>query len=167
MALTLNKKILPAIVADAHASGLITGESSSSVALYQISHYWRLLFEKATRHSSDLLPQWSEKEHAAAKVITSALLFLSMEGCRDVERLLSQVVGVDAKTYENKKITVDNANSEQSNRQVDDLKKTIKNLRLEIRNLKNRVAAQSNEIRGLRSKHNRNPQSSDLNHENE
>ena len=78
MALTLNKKILPDIMANAHVSGLITGDSSSTVAVYQISRYWRELFQKATRHRSDTLPQWNEKEHAAAKIITSALLFLAM-----------------------------------------------------------------------------------------
>ena len=95
MALILNKKILPGIVANAHASGLITGESSSTVAVYQISRYWRELFQKATRHRSDTLPQWTEKEHAAAKIITSALLFLAMEQCQDVEQLLIDTVNTE------------------------------------------------------------------------
>ena len=95
MALTLNKKILSAIIADAHASGLITAESSSTVAVYQISRYWRELFQTATRHHSDILPQWNEKEVAAAKIIVSALLFLGMEECRNVEQLIIDTVNAD------------------------------------------------------------------------
>lgn len=97
MALTLNKTILPAIVANAHAAGLITAESSSTVAAYQISRYWRELFQSATRHRSETLRQWNEKEVAAAKVITSALLFLAMEGCRNVEQLIIDTVNADEK----------------------------------------------------------------------
>lgn len=97
MALTINKKILPAIVADAHASGLITAESSSSVVVYQISRHWRELFQKATRHRCDTLPQWNEKEVAAAKIITSTLLFLAMEECRNVEQLIIDTINADEK----------------------------------------------------------------------
>ena len=97
MALTLNKKILPDIVAKAYASGLITPESSSTVAVYQISYYWRELFQKATRHRDDILPQWNEKEVAAAKIITSALLFLAMEECRNVEQLITDTINADEK----------------------------------------------------------------------
>lgn len=97
MALTINKKILPDIVANAHVSGLITAESSSTVAMYQISRYWRELFQTATRHRSDTLPQWSEKEVAAGKIITSALLFLAMEECRNVEQLITDIVKSDEK----------------------------------------------------------------------
>ena len=100
MALTINKTILPAIVSNAHVSGLITGESSSTVAVYQISRYWRELFQKATRHRSDALSQWSEKEVAASKIITSALLFLAMEGCRDVEQLIIDTINAELGTYE-------------------------------------------------------------------
>ena len=100
MALTLNKKILPDIVANAHVSGLITAESSSTVALYQISRYWRELFQKATRHRSDTLPQWTEKEHTAAKIITSALLFLAMEECRNVEQLIIDTINAEFRTNE-------------------------------------------------------------------
>lgn len=92
MALTVNKYIVPAIVRNAHASGLITAESSSTVALYQVSRYWRELFQKATRHCSEKIPVWTEKEYAAAKVIVSALLFLAMEECRDVEQLIIDIV---------------------------------------------------------------------------
>lgn len=84
-------------MANAHSSGLITAESSSTVAVYQISRYWRELFQTATRHRSDLLPQWPEKEVAAAKIITSALLFLAMEKCRDVEKLINDTVRADEK----------------------------------------------------------------------
>lgn len=97
MAITLNKKILPDIVKNARVAGLITPETSPTVAMYQISRYWRELFQKATRHRSDTLPGWSEKEHAAAKVITSALLFLAMEGCRDIEQLIKDTVKADEK----------------------------------------------------------------------
>lgn len=97
MAITLNKKTVPDIVANAYGSGLITAESSSTVAVYQISRYWRELFQKATRHSSDKLPKWNEKEMAAAKIITSALLFLAMEKCRDVEKLINDTVRADEK----------------------------------------------------------------------
>lgn len=97
MAIVLNKKIVPDIVANAHAAGLITAESSSTVAVYQISRYWRELFQTATRHRSETLPQWNEKEVAAAKVITSALLFLAMEGCRNVEQLIIDTVNADEK----------------------------------------------------------------------
>lgn len=97
MAITLNKKTVPDIVANAYASGLITAESSSTVAVYQISRYWRELFQTATRHRSEILPQWNEKEVAAAKVITSALLFLAMEGCRNVEQLIIDTVNADEK----------------------------------------------------------------------
>ncbi|MBD5282876.1 MAG: hypothetical protein HDS33_07615 [Bacteroides sp.] len=100
MALTLNKKILPDIMANAHVSGLITGDSSSTVAVYQISRYWRELFQKATRHRSDTLPQWNEKEHAAAKIITSALLFLAMEECRNVEQLIIDTINAEFRTNE-------------------------------------------------------------------
>lgn len=95
MALTINKKILPAIVAHAHDAGLINAESSPTVAMYQISRYWRELFQISTRHRSDLLPRWSEREIAAAKIITSALLLLSMDGCNDVEQLINDVVTLD------------------------------------------------------------------------
>ena len=91
MAITLNKKTVPDIVTNAYGSGLITAESSSTVAVYQISSYWRELFQTATRHRSEALPQWNEKEVAAAKVITSALLFLAMEGCRNVEQLIEAI----------------------------------------------------------------------------
>lgn len=97
MALTLNKKILQDIVANAHASGLVTAESSSTVAVYQISRYWRELFQTATRYRSETLPQWSEKEVAAGKIITSALLFLAMEECRNVEQLITDIVKSDEK----------------------------------------------------------------------
>lgn len=97
MAITLNKKTVPDIVANAYGSGLITAESSSTVAVYQISRYWRELFQTATRHRSVTLPQWNEKEVAAAKVITSALLFLAMEGCRNVEQLIIDTVNADEK----------------------------------------------------------------------
>lgn len=97
MALTLNKKTVPDIVANAYGSGLITAESSSTVAVYQISRYWRELFQTATRHRSETLPQWNEKEVAAAKVITSALLFLTMEECRNVEQLIIDTVKADEK----------------------------------------------------------------------
>lgn len=97
MAITLNKKIVPDIVSIAYASGLITAESSSTVAVYQISRYWRELFQKATRHRSESLPQWNEKEVAAAKVINSALLFLAMEECRNVEQLIIDTVNADEK----------------------------------------------------------------------
>lgn len=100
MAIALNKKIVPAIVSNAHASGLITAESSSTVAVYQISRYWRELFQKATRHRSDILPGWNEKEHAAAKVITSALLFLAMEQCKDVEQLIIDTINAEIRTDE-------------------------------------------------------------------
>lgn len=99
MAITLNKKTVPDIVANAYGSGLITDESSSTVALYQISRYWRELFQKATPHSSDTLPAWSEKEHAAAKIITSTLLFLAMEKCRDVEQLIIDTVNIEIEKY--------------------------------------------------------------------
>ena len=97
MALTLNKKTMPDIVANAYAAGLITAESSSTVAVYQISRYWRELFQTATRHRSEHLPQWNEKEVAAAKVIASALLFLAMEKCRNVEQLIIDTVKADEK----------------------------------------------------------------------
>lgn len=97
MALTLNKKTVLDIVANAYSSGLITAESSSTVAVYQISRYWRELFQKATRHHSEFIPQWTEKEVAAAKVINSALLFLAMEGCRNVEQLIIDTVNADEK----------------------------------------------------------------------
>lgn len=97
MALTINKKILPDIVANAHDAGLIKAESSPTVAMYQISRYWRDLFQTSTRHSSDIMPKWSEREISAAKIITSALLFLSMDGCNDVEGLLTDVISLDAK----------------------------------------------------------------------
>ena len=47
MAITLNKKTVPDIVANAYGSGLIRAESSSTVAVYQISRYWRELFQTA------------------------------------------------------------------------------------------------------------------------
>ncbi len=97
MSITLNKKTVPDIVANAYVSGMITAESSSTVAVYQISRYWRELFQTATRHRSETLPQWNEKEVAAAKVITSALLFLAMEGCRNVEQLIIDTVNADEK----------------------------------------------------------------------
>lgn len=97
MALTLNKKTVPDIVAKACASGIITAESSSTVAVYQISRYWRELFQTATRHQSEILPQWNEKEVAAAKIITYALLFLAMEECRNVEQLIIDTVNADEK----------------------------------------------------------------------
>ena len=88
---------MPDIVTNAYGSGLITAESSSTVAVYQISRYWRELFQKATRHRSEALPQWNEKEVAAAKVINSALLFLAMEGCRNVEQIIIDTVNADEK----------------------------------------------------------------------
>ena len=87
-------------MANAHVSGLITGDSSSTVAVYQISRYWRELFQKATRHRSDTLPQWNEKEHAAAKIITTALLFLAMEECRNVEQLIIDTINAEFRTNE-------------------------------------------------------------------
>lgn len=95
MAITLNKKLIPAIVAKAHAAGLISDESSTMVAVYQISRHWRELFQTATRHRSDTLPGWNEKEAAAARIITAALLFLAMEQCRDVEQLITDTVNAE------------------------------------------------------------------------
>lgn len=95
MAITLNKKTVPDIVTNAYGSKLITAESSSTVAVYQISRYWRELFQTATQHRSEILPQWNEKELAAAKIITSALLFLAMEECRNVEQLIIDTVNAD------------------------------------------------------------------------
>lgn len=96
MALTLNKKLLPDIVANARASGLITAESSSTVALYQISARWRKLFQTATRYRSEEVPGWNEKEVEAAKIIISALLFLHMEECSDVEKLIADTVKAES-----------------------------------------------------------------------
>ena len=92
MALTVNKNIVPDIVTNAQRSGLINQDSSPMVAIYQISRYWRELFQTATPHRSDILPQWSEKEVASAKIIISTLLFLSMEKCEDIEELIKDTV---------------------------------------------------------------------------
>ena len=92
MAITLNNTILPAIVANAHDAGLINTESSPTVAMYQISRYWRELFQTSTRHRSDNLPQWSEQEVSASNIIFSTILYLAMIGCRDVEQLLTDAI---------------------------------------------------------------------------
>lgn len=96
MALALKKKLLPEIVANAHSSGLITVESSSTVALYQISRRWRKLFQKATQYRSEEVPGWNEKEVEAAKIIISALLFLRMENCEDVEALITDTIKAES-----------------------------------------------------------------------
>lgn len=94
MALTINKNIVPDIVANAYRSGMINQDSSPMVAIYQISRYWRELFQSATPHRSDILPKWSEKEVAAAKIIISTFLFLSMEKCEDIEELIKDTVKI-------------------------------------------------------------------------
>lgn len=91
---------MPDVLKSAYNSGLINSDSSSTVPLYQISRYWRELFQKATRHRSDELHMWSEKEVLAGKIITSTLLFLGMEGCANVEQLIIDTVNTDTKNYE-------------------------------------------------------------------
>ena len=72
-------------------SGLLNRDSSSMVAVYQISRYWRNLFLHATKAASDISPLWNEKEVAAAKIILSALMFLKLENCRNIEGLINQI----------------------------------------------------------------------------
>lgn len=100
MALTINRKILSEILSGALVTGLITPETSSTMALYQVSRYWREAFKTATRYKSDSLPQWNEKEVAVAKVIIFALLFLAMERCRDVEQLITDAISYEFKPEE-------------------------------------------------------------------
>lgn len=87
---------------NAEANGILTEDSSSMMAVYRISRYWRELFGRATRHRSDILPQWSEKEVAGANIIISALMFLSMEGCKNIEELIKDVVKYDHRQNETK-----------------------------------------------------------------
>ena len=75
----------------AHQSGLINADSSANVPAYQISRYWRELFQRATNHPSDLCPRWTEREVAAANIINASLLYLAMLECDNVETLLVDV----------------------------------------------------------------------------
>lgn len=150
MALKINNSIIPEIVANAHATGMITAESSSSVALYQISRQWRELFQTATRHRSEVFPQWSEKEVTAAKIITSALLFLAMEKCKDVENLIMQAGGIKTSSGNNetpdRKTNDENTDHNRDSKKVADLKKTVLELRRENRRLDKRIKAMSSEM---------------------
>lgn len=94
--------IVKCIMRNAEANGILTEDSSSMMAVYRISRYWRELFGRATRHRSDTLPQWSEKEVAGANIIISALMFLSMEGCKNIEELIKDVVKYDHRQNETK-----------------------------------------------------------------
>lgn len=86
------KKLTLRINTSAIASGIITKDTSPTVALYQISRYWRELFERSTRHKSEEFPNWSEKEVSAGKIILSTLLYLSMQRCNNVEKLLNDLL---------------------------------------------------------------------------
>lgn len=85
------KNLVKKIEGNARETGLISSESSPMVAVYQISRWWRELFERATRHRSEGFPCWSEKEVAAARIIHATLLYLQMEGCDNPEQLLKDV----------------------------------------------------------------------------
>lgn len=155
MTIAINKKVVPNIVADAYASGLITAESSSTVAVYQISRYWRELFQTATRYRSENLPQWSEKEVSAAKVITSALLFLAMEKCRNVEALIAQVAGDDSLSNEippapKAKQQKDSPEPKAYRLKNAHLSAELTETKAELNQMRRRVKALHNEVRRLR-----------------
>lgn len=92
MAIVIDKKLIPAIMQKARSCGLIDSGSSSMVAVYQISRYWRELYQRATWYKSDEFDRWNEKEVACARIIISTLLFLSMEKCDNIEQLLMDIV---------------------------------------------------------------------------
>lgn len=96
MAISLNRKLLPQIVANAYASGLINDDSSSTVPLFLVSRYWREAFRTATRFKSRELPDWTEKEVAAGRLIVNAVLFLHMEACSDIEELIQSIIKSDS-----------------------------------------------------------------------
>lgn len=76
------------------AAGWINDNSSSNVARDEISRNWRHLL-RATRFSSPSYGGRPEREIVAARIIISALRYLKMVGCTDVERLLNEVLESD------------------------------------------------------------------------
>lgn len=73
------------------ACGKITPLSSPQVSLYDISRCWRELLG-ATSFPSVKMPEWNEKEEAAADVLIATLTYLRRIGCRDIERLLRDAI---------------------------------------------------------------------------
>ena len=93
MALSINSQIVSGVMNRANEQDLINTETSPSVALYLISRFWRELYGTATRHRSEAVPQWNEKEVTAANIILAVILYLKMENCKDIEQLIRDALG--------------------------------------------------------------------------
>lgn len=89
MAITLNKCAIRCEEI-AIAGGKITNNSSARPLLYDISRNWRTLLD-ATNFKSGL-GEWSEKEAAAGEVLISTLTYLQRIGCKNIEKLLKDII---------------------------------------------------------------------------
>jgi len=98
MAITLNKQAVRCVEI-ALAGGKITPLSSSRISLYDISRMWRVLLD-ATSFPSGNLPEWSEKEEAAAEVLIATLTYLQRIGCKNIEQLLRDAIERHARQNE-------------------------------------------------------------------
>lgn len=73
------------------ASGKITPTSSPAPIVYEISRKWRDLLD-ATNFPSEKYLSWTEKEVAAGEIIISAVTFLKLIKCKNIETLLRDIV---------------------------------------------------------------------------
>lgn len=87
MAITLNKQAIRCEEL-AIACGKITPLSPPRSSCYDISRAWRDLHSLGSNYQSDILPEWSEREVAAADILMATLTYLQRIGCKDIERLL-------------------------------------------------------------------------------
>lgn len=92
MAITLNKHALRCLEL-AIARGNITSQSPPRCSIYDISRCWRELLD-ATGSANQDMPQWSEKEAAAAEVMVATLAYLHHIGCRNIEQLLRDTINL-------------------------------------------------------------------------
>lgn len=95
MAITLNKQALRCVEL-AIARGKITSESPPRCSIYDISRCWRKLLNATCTPDMDM-PQWSEKETAAAEVLIATLTYLHRIGCRNIEQLLRDTINLHAR----------------------------------------------------------------------
>lgn len=90
MAITLNR-LAERYFKKAVTFGRITGTTSPTMLLYDVSRHWRSVLDSTTFQDT-ALPPWSEKESAVGDVIVSAVLYLQHIGCKDIEQLIKDAI---------------------------------------------------------------------------
>ena len=98
MAITLNKQAIRCEEI-AIANGKITPSSSARPLLYDISRSWRDLCD-ATVFRNDSSGSWSEREIQAAEVMIATMTYLQRIGCKNIERLLLDIIEYHSRNIE-------------------------------------------------------------------